>query len=351
MLAAPVAGVAVERGGRRAAAEGAVVADVDPEPAGVGLALGQHRHRGVVAVQPLGGEHVRGDPVVQRRERGGAGADLVGERREAEIDAFAGIALGLAVQRLVLAELLEEDRRQQVRPGPAPRGRMERRRRLADPLAVPAGELLAHGLDHLPAARDHLQRLGDVLAELDDPPRAAGLAAGRRRHDHALARQVRRERLAHRAPALPGRRRCDRVPRAPRRRGRPRSRWPRAPRAAVPAARAAAPCARTASRRAPAAASRSRASAPRSSPRRSPAPPGPARPRPPSLRRPQPAPRRPQGRCARRRSRSARASCPEFIAPRQCVGAKSTGSGQRNHPAADGRQVCRGFRQSMPSSR
>ncbi len=43
---------------------------------------------------------------------------------------------------------------------------MERRRRLADLLAVPAGELLADGLDHLPLPRDHLQRLGDVLAHL-----------------------------------------------------------------------------------------------------------------------------------------------------------------------------------------
>ena len=351
MLAAPVAGVAVERGGRGAAAEGAVVADVDPEPAGVGLALRQHRHRGVVAVQPLGGEHVRGDPVVQRRERGGAGADLVGERREAEIDAFAGIALGLAVQRLVLAELLEEDRRQQVRPGPAARRRMERRRRLADPLAVPAGELLAHGLDHLPAARDHLERLGDVLAELDDPPRAAGLAAGRRRHDHALARQVRREGLAHRAPTLPGRRRCRPMHRAPRRRGRPRSPWPRAPRAAVPAARAAAPCARTASRRAPAAASRSRAGAPRSSPRRSPAPPGPARP-----------PAAFASAAAARASAAARAVRRASISLGSGVmsrvyraspmrWSKIDSSGQRNHPAAEGRQVCRGFRQSMPSSR
>lgn len=172
MLAAPVAGIAVERGGRSAAAE--VVADIGPEPAGVGLAPGEHRHRGVVAVQSSSGEHVRGDPVVQRRERRGVGADLVGERREAECDAFPGIALGLAVERLMLAELLEEGRRQEVRAGPAARRWMERRRWLADPLAVPAGELLSHGLDHLPAARDHLQRLGDVLAELDDPPRAAG---------------------------------------------------------------------------------------------------------------------------------------------------------------------------------
>ncbi len=90
MLAAPVAGVAEQRGGRSAAAERAVLADVDPEPASVGLAPGEDRHRRVIAVQPPGRQHVRGDPVVQRGERRRAGADLVGEHREAEIAPFRG---------------------------------------------------------------------------------------------------------------------------------------------------------------------------------------------------------------------------------------------------------------------
>ena len=80
---------------------------------------------------------------MQRRQRDGTGAYLVGQRREAELDAFAGIALALAVQRLMLAELLEQDHGQQARAGPAARGGMERRRRLGDLLAVAAGELLA----------------------------------------------------------------------------------------------------------------------------------------------------------------------------------------------------------------
>ena len=42
---------------------------------------------------------------------------------------------------------------------------MERRRRLADLLAIPAGELLADMLDHLPLPRDQFQRLGDRLAQ------------------------------------------------------------------------------------------------------------------------------------------------------------------------------------------
>ncbi len=36
-----------------------------------------------------------------------------------------------------------------------------------------AGELLADGLDHLPLPRNDLQRVGDVLAHLHDPVRAA----------------------------------------------------------------------------------------------------------------------------------------------------------------------------------
>ena len=105
---------------------------------------------------------------MDRFERRGTGPDLVGERREAEIDALAGVALRLPVQRLVLTELLEQDRRQQMRSRPSAREGMERRRRLRDLLAVPAGELLADGLDHFPPARNDLQRLGDVLAHLHD---------------------------------------------------------------------------------------------------------------------------------------------------------------------------------------
>ncbi len=84
-------------------------------------------------------------------ECGGAGADLVGQGRQARIDAFAGMALGLAVQRLMLPArhdpwtngaqwlALEQDRRQQVRTGPPPRGGMEGRRGLRNLLTSSAG--------------------------------------------------------------------------------------------------------------------------------------------------------------------------------------------------------------------
>ena len=96
----------------------------------------------------------------------------------------------------MLAELLEQDRGQEVRPGKAARRDVERRGRLRDRLAGPAREALAHGLDHLPAPRDHLQRLGDVLAELRQLGRPAAGAELRRRNEDPLAREMGRERFA-----------------------------------------------------------------------------------------------------------------------------------------------------------
>ncbi len=81
---------------------------------------------------------------------------------------------------------------------------MERRGGLADLLAVPAGELLAHVLDHLPLARDHLYRLGDVLAKLGQSRAAAAEAGVRPRHDDPFAGQVFGERLAGRPLAREG---------------------------------------------------------------------------------------------------------------------------------------------------
>ena len=90
---------------------------------------------------------------------------------------------------------------------------MEGRWRLADLLAVAAGELLADSLDHLPLSGDDLERLGDVLAHLHDAVRATAGARCRCLDHHPLTRQVIRERLARRAEALePGDRRGLRLP-------------------------------------------------------------------------------------------------------------------------------------------
>ena len=97
-------------------------------------------------MQPLGGEHMRSDQLVERGERGRRRADMIGHGRDVELDAFPGIALALAVERLMHAVLLEQDHRQQAGADPAARDDVEGCRRLGDRLAIAAGELLAHGL-------------------------------------------------------------------------------------------------------------------------------------------------------------------------------------------------------------
>jgi len=74
--------------------------------------------------------------------------------------------LALPVERLMVGILLHQHHRQEAWPGKTSRDRMEGRRRLADPLASPAGELLAHMLGHEPLPRHHIERLGDILADL-----------------------------------------------------------------------------------------------------------------------------------------------------------------------------------------
>src|SRR3954467_3215047 len=120
---------------------------------------------------------------------------LVGKGRQTDRRAFLGIALRLPVQWLMLAKLLEQDHGQKTGTGPASGDHVEWRRRLADLLAIAAGELLADVLDHLPGFRDHLQCLGDVLAELRQPRTTTVGACCRSRHHQAFAGQMLRERL------------------------------------------------------------------------------------------------------------------------------------------------------------
>src|SRR5215470_2132942 len=81
---------------------------------------------------------------------------------------------------------------------------MERRRRLADLLAIAAGELLADVLDYPPLPWNDLQRFGDVLTQLAQPRAAAAQALLRLRLDYPLARQMLGEGLARRALAGKG---------------------------------------------------------------------------------------------------------------------------------------------------
>ena len=79
MFASSITRVVEHGRGRCSAAEGPVVAHIDPCPAGMGLALGQNRHRRVVAVQPLGGQHMGFEAVMERTKGAAAGTHLIGK--------------------------------------------------------------------------------------------------------------------------------------------------------------------------------------------------------------------------------------------------------------------------------
>src|SRR5208283_1489064 len=131
----------IERGRWRATAEGALVADIRPDMPSDRFSLRQEWHRGVVAMQTFASQDMGLDQRMERSQDRGAGAHLVGQRRHTQIDALTGVAFALPVQRLMLPELLKQDHRQKVRSGKAARRHVERRRRLRDLLAFPAGKL------------------------------------------------------------------------------------------------------------------------------------------------------------------------------------------------------------------
>ena len=105
MFTCPITRIEEYGSRRRWSCERPVVAHISPQPTGDRLALRQHRHRGVVAVNALGRHHVCADQRDEWREGCGASPDPVGEGGDIEIDTFAGIGIALSIERLVVAEL------------------------------------------------------------------------------------------------------------------------------------------------------------------------------------------------------------------------------------------------------
>ena len=135
VFAASDARSVIDRRRRRRPGEGTVIAHIGPDPPGRALALRQDADSGVVAMQALGREHMAFDQVEERHDGERPVADLVGQRRQRQVDPLGLKAHTLAVERDMHAELVEQDRRQQLRTDEATRRGMERCRRLADLLA------------------------------------------------------------------------------------------------------------------------------------------------------------------------------------------------------------------------
>ena len=89
----------MEDGRRRPrAAEGPVVANINPAPARVGFALRQHRDNSVVAVQAFRRHDMGFDQLSQRRQNIAYGADGVRHGGERNRHILARIALGLTIR-------------------------------------------------------------------------------------------------------------------------------------------------------------------------------------------------------------------------------------------------------------
>lgn len=104
----------------------------------------------------------------------------------------------------MLGEFVKDDGGEKVGAEEAAWRCMEGRRRLTDAAAVTAGKLFPHGLNDLEAARDLLQRFGDVPAQLRQALAATVIAGSERVDDDALALDSLWPRLAHRSLAGEG---------------------------------------------------------------------------------------------------------------------------------------------------
>src|SRR3981189_3774226 len=83
MLAGSITRVVEHGSRRRGAAERAIVAHVNPPSPGVGLALGQDRNRGVIAVQSFGREDMGFYTPENRFEHRAASSNLIGRGGQA----------------------------------------------------------------------------------------------------------------------------------------------------------------------------------------------------------------------------------------------------------------------------
>ena len=111
------------------------------------------------------GQHMVSNGVDQRTQQCAGRADPTRQLRAIQVDAFAGVDDGLAVQRQMVGELRYQDVRQQTGAGDAVLDWPAWCRRLDDGVAVGARQLGEHMADHAEAGRRELQLLGHVLAQ------------------------------------------------------------------------------------------------------------------------------------------------------------------------------------------
>ncbi len=76
-------------------AERPIIPDIGPDPADIGLALCEDRHSRIIAMQTFRGQNMGRNPIVQGREHRRCRPNLIGKRRDRELDPLPRITLTL----------------------------------------------------------------------------------------------------------------------------------------------------------------------------------------------------------------------------------------------------------------
>jgi hypothetical protein len=83
------------------------------------LSRREHRHHGIVGVDPLAVQHMPRQCLDQRTQQRRRLSHHIGKRRAAEVDIRAGVLFRLTMQRLVVAKLRHRDMSEQTGAGAA----------------------------------------------------------------------------------------------------------------------------------------------------------------------------------------------------------------------------------------
>ncbi len=188
VLALTVGRVAIEHGRRRRSCMIALVAQIDPESAGLGLAGARRQNvdRRVIGVDDAPRHHVFRYSLDQRTQQPRDVPEPLGELAAIDVEPRSRVNLGLPIERKMVAKLRHHDVGEETRVDHAARNRQIGHRCLHHGLALSARAGRPHVTVHLEARRDVGQHLGDSLAHRAQLGPAAGFAhAWRRMHDVA----------------------------------------------------------------------------------------------------------------------------------------------------------------------
>ncbi len=121
VLALSIDGEPIPGGWWIIARPGTLVANIGPDPGGLGLAVARRLHldRGVIREDRLAALNMAPDRIGQRLQQGRRFADPIGQGRAIQVNAVTVEYLGLAIEREVIGVFRDQHMGQQARSGTA----------------------------------------------------------------------------------------------------------------------------------------------------------------------------------------------------------------------------------------